>query len=147
MKLDMLLCNAAEIREGLIYILGAGWSSAAPQPTNMVLAGKLEVPWDQTNMEHTLSFELHNKDAQPALPILSHEQGSEPVFGDRLVRGDMKFNLGRPPHVRPGSSLDMPFVFNFGGVWLPEGGYVWQASVDGAIEKDWHISFTVRPQA
>jgi hypothetical protein len=117
----MLLCDAAESVGGKLYILGGGWSTLLRPnfPTNMALAVKLGVPWHETNRQITLRAELLTDDGQPV------ELDGNPVHAE----GQME--VGRPPGIRPGTSLDAPFVLNFGGVVLGPGGYVWQLTVDG----------------
>jgi Family of unknown function (DUF6941) len=117
----MLLCDAAESVGGKLYILGGGWSTLLRPnfPINMALAVKLSVPWHETNRQITLQAELLTEDGE-AVEI----EGNP-------VRAEGQMELGRPPGIRPGSSLDAPFVLNFGGVALGPGGYVWQLTVDG----------------
>jgi hypothetical protein len=117
----MMLCDAAESVGGKLYILGGGWSQVLRphQPTNMALAIKLGIPWTDANRPITLRAELLTEDGE-AVEI----EGNE-VFAE----GQME--IGRPPGLRPGSTLDAPFVLGFAGISLDPGGYVWQLRIDG----------------
>lgn len=116
----MLLCDAAQSIEGKLYVLGGGWSRmAAETPTNMSLAVKLSVPWSQANRPISVRASLFTEDGNPV------DLGAGPVE----ITGEIE--VGRPPGMVPGTSLDAPFVLNFPSVVLPLGGYVWQLDVDG----------------
>lgn len=120
----LLLCDAAESIGGKLYILGGGWSQIyTPNvPTNMALAVKLSIPWDKTNEPITVLASLLTEDGSPA------DLGVGPV----TAGGDIE--VGRPPGLKRGTPLDAPFVFNFAGIALPPGGYVWQLEIDGEVK-------------
>jgi hypothetical protein len=40
------------------------------------------------------------------------------------------FEVGQPPGLNPGTTLNTPMVFNVGGLALDAGGYVWELYVD-----------------
>lgn len=117
----MLLADAAESVGGKLYVLGGGWSVIlrSDTPTNMALGVKLGVPWHQTNRPIQLRASLLTEDGEPV------EVGGTTVFTEA------ELEVGRPPGVRPGTSIDAPFVLNFGGLALPAGGYVWELRIDG----------------
>lgn len=115
----MLLCDFAEAVNGKLYIMGGGWTTVLRPnfPTNMTLAVKLDIPWDQTNRKHTFRASLLSEDFQP----VPNDQG-EPI------EATGEFEVGRPPGTRPGSSLTMPFAIPFGAIPLSPGAYRWQLS-------------------
>jgi hypothetical protein len=118
----VLLCDAAEVSDGKLFILGGGWSLTGPGPFVHALAIKLEVPWDESNRVHRFSAELLNEDGDPIL------------FGDPPtgVKMESQFEVGRPPGMAPGTPLDLPMAVNLGALELPPGrGYWWSISVDG----------------
>jgi hypothetical protein len=121
MDVTMLLCDAAEAANGKLYILGGGWShlSAPNTPVDMALAVMVEVPWNRANEKHSLRATLVTEDSEPV------EIGGTPIA---LEAG---FEVGRPPGLSPGTTLNMPMVFNAGGLLLDKGGYVWELYVDG----------------
>lgn len=126
MDATMLLCDSAEAVNGKLYILGAGWSQLLMPdfPTNMALAIKIAVPWDQANERHRVVVMLNDADGNPV--ELPGPEGN-PV----AVRNEAEFETGRPPGLMPGTELDAPLVFNFQGIPLPAGAYVWVLEVDG----------------
>jgi len=117
----MLLCDAAEQQGGKLYILGAGWSTIhfSDVPVNMALAVKLAVPWDQANEAHRMKAALLTEDGEPV------DVGAGPVHAE----GDIE--VGRPPGLKRGTPLDVPFVLPFPNLVLPAGGYVWELEIDG----------------
>ena len=91
-------------------------------PVNVSLAILIEVPWDEANTQHTLRAYLLTEDGAPVAGPL----------GDPLsVEGD--FEVGRPPGVKPGSTLNSPLAINFNALSLDGGGYEWRLEVDGAL--------------
>jgi hypothetical protein len=119
----MLLCDAAEQVGGKLYILGGGWSIIwIPRvPINMALAVKIAVPWDQTNRPVRLKAMLMTADGEPV------------DFGEGPVEAGGEATVGRPPHVKPGTPLDLPFALTFAGIALEPGGYRWELEVDGKM--------------
>jgi hypothetical protein len=123
----MLLCDAAQSMGGKLYILGGGWSqiNAPNTPINMALAVKLSIPWDQANRPIPIKASLYDEDRREVIK-LGEEQTPVEVGGD--------VETGRPPGLKPGTSLDAPLVLDFPGVTLPPGGYEWVLEVDGDVK-------------
>jgi hypothetical protein len=117
----MLLCDYAEELGGKLYIMGAGWTLLRTpyQPSNMALAIKLSVPWHQANEPHNLIIRLVTEDGKP----VTNEQDEEVVLGGKV-------EVGRPPGIRPGSSLDLPLAAKVSGLVLEPGTYRWELEVD-----------------
>ena len=124
----MLLCDSAQAVNGKLYILGGGWSLIAKVVPrfNMSLAVKLTVPWSRSNEKIHFEATLVTDQGQ-AVQQEDAEGATNPVRAE----GDLE--LGRPPGLRPGTSLDATFVLNFEGLDLEVGGYVWQLLVDNAV--------------
>lgn len=116
-----MLCDAAEAVNGKFYILGGGWSIvfAPGVSTNVTLAVKLSVPWDQANQKHKVRASL--QDADGNIVNLG--------IGDVFAEGDVE--VGRPPGIKPGTALDVLFVLPFGGLAFEPGSYVWLLEVNG----------------
>jgi hypothetical protein len=131
MKLDAFLCNYAEIKDGLLTLVGAGVTHYRGNPPAIYLAGRIDVPWDQTNLDHVFKVELLNPDGESVTP------GG---FSEPLV-GEMHFQMGRPPGAKPGTSFAIPFVFPFFGLQLPTGQYILQLSINGDTKDDWPLVF------
>jgi hypothetical protein len=139
-KVTMLLADAAQASEGKLYVLGGGWSIRAAEPSPMALALKIDVPWDQANRPHTWSVELLSEDGQPVQV--------ETPDGGQPIRIEGSFEVGRPPGIREGASLDVPMAVSMAPFPLDGGrGFVWQLWVDGETRDEWRVSFSTRPVA
>lgn len=136
MKAVLLLADSAQAVAGKLYILGGGWSIIGPDPSPMALAAKIEVPWHETNKKHTLRLELVDSDGNGFIP----EGQDEPV----VLNAD--FEVGRPPGIKVGTPIDLPFAINLGPLPLmPDQRYEWRLWIDGDTADDWRAAFTVRP--
>lgn len=134
----MLLADAAQVVGGKLYILGGGWSLIGPDPTPMAIVLKIDVPWDQANVRHSLKLALLDDDGKPFIVPTP--------TGDRPVELTADFEAGRPPGLKPGTPLGVPLAINIGPLPLkPDTGYVWQCSVDDHTAEDWRLPFTTRP--
>ena len=121
MDVTLLLSDYAEAVNGKLYVMGGGWNIlfAPGQPVSMSVAAVLAVPWDRTNQQHDLSLSLLTDDGA-AVEIEGH-----------AVEVTGEFELGRPPGIKPGSSLNAPFVWTFAGLVLDAGGYEWKLEIGG----------------
>lgn len=138
MKVTMLLADYAQAINGKLYIMGGGWSITGPQPSQSALAIKIEVPWNDTNRNHTVKVELLDADYNPVL--VNTPAGNSPLV---LTGG---FEVGRPPGIIVGSPLDVPFAFNIAPIPLqPQSRYIWRLSIDGASDENWEVAFSTRP--
>jgi hypothetical protein len=139
MKVTMLLADAAQAADGKLYVLGGGWSICGPAPTPMALAIKIEVPWDQANVRHHCRIELVDGDGVQIL--VSAPDGSEQplVF-------ETDFEVGRPPGLKPGTSIDLPLAINIPPVPLPPAESLqWRLAIDDETDHDWVLAFRTRP--
>ena len=137
----MLLCDAAESVGGKLYIIGAGWSQilVPDHPVNMSLAVKLEISWHQANDPHRVVARLLNGDGEQVMLSGQDGEDGEPI----PVLNEVRVETGRPPGLAPGTNLDAPFVFNFQGLRLSAGSYVWELEVEGNVEA--RAAFRVGP--
>jgi hypothetical protein len=117
----VVLCDYAEAVNGKLYVMGGGWNVAfsGGQPMTVGLAILVVCPWDQTNRRHELSVQLLTSDGEPV------------SVQEREVGFSAGFELGRPPGIKPGTSLNAPFAWNLQGLPLPIGEYEWKLSIDG----------------
>lgn len=117
----MLLCDAAEEVGGKLYILGGGWGTInrPDSPVNVAVAVLIAVPWNQANELHDIALRLMTAD------------GDQVEVDDQPVGAEGQFEVGRPPHVKAGTDLNVPLTFSFNGIFLPEGGYRFELSIDG----------------
>jgi hypothetical protein len=140
LKVAMMLADYAAVADGKLVIVGGGWSITGPTPAPFGIALKIEVPWDQANAKHKLRLELVDADGQPVL--VPKDEGIDQL----AMEGE--FEAGRPPGLKPGTSLDVMLAVIFPPQGIPAGGqYVWQLTIDGQTDQDWRLGFTTRPEA
>jgi hypothetical protein len=132
-KASLLLANAAETREGLLYILGGGWSLAGPDAFGGCVVVKIEVPWTYLGSDVDWRLELLDADDQP----VPHPDNGDPIAA---------YGRFRPEHAHvPHRPLDVSFVVPFGPLELEPGGrYLWALTVDGLQDDQWRVGFNVR---
>lgn len=120
----MLLCDAAQAVENKLYIIGGGWSQILRPdvPTPMAIAVKLGVPWDRANEVHHFRLYLITGDGDP----VPGPEG-EPV----AIEGDLE--VGRPPGLVRGTSLDAVMAVTVNGLALPADSYVWELEIGGTV--------------
>ncbi len=136
----MMLADSAQAVGGKLYILGGGWSITGPQPCPSAIAALIHVPWTETNRKHAVKVELLDEDYRPVL--LPTPQGEAPL----VIQGD--FEVGRPPGIAPGSSIEVPFAFSIPPLPLKPGGrFVWKMTIDGKGDDNWQVVFSTRPAA
>ncbi len=134
MRVTLLLCDAAQVVGGKLYILGGGWNllRARPgHPSPMALAMSVVVPWNATNERHVFRACLLNEDGQP---VMTPDQKPLEIGGE--------FELGRPPGTKPGASFNVPLAIQI-AFPLEPGSYRWEVAMDGTTMAE--ESFTVVP--
>jgi hypothetical protein len=137
-KVTMMLCDAAQVAEGKLFILGGGWSMIGPAPTPSAIALKIEVGWNEAEIPH--HWELFLQDQDGADVTVETPEGPRPVE----VRGD--FQVGRPPGVPEGSPVDVTLAINLGPLPLqPASRFTWRLTIDGESDEAWTLSFSTRP--
>lgn len=141
MEAVVLLANAAEANQnGLVNALGLGWSvTGTPTPPAAIVV-MMKVPWTDTNQQHDFCLKLVDADGQEVM------LGQNPQTGEvaplQLVG---QFEVGRPPGLPHGTSLDNALTINIGpGLPLVPGAiYQWRLEVNGSEVAA--QSFFVRP--
>jgi hypothetical protein len=136
MEVTMLLCDAAQAVGNKLYILGGGWSQIVRPdvPVPMAIAVKLAIPWDRANEVHHFRLYLITADGEPVMNPSNEEEAI-------AVEGDLE--VGRPPGLAQGTSLDSVFAVAFNGLPLPADGYVWELEIGGEVHG--RIPFRVGP--
>lgn len=128
----VILADRAEVLNGKLYMMGGGWDRLTladlSQPTGINFAVGLQIPWNFTNQELTLTLSVESEDGQG-------------VHGD--LRGSV--NVGRPPDAIPGQSFH--FVLAAGApIKFPQyGGYRVVAAV-GDGDPNQMIFYIVSPR-
>lgn len=118
----IILCDFAEVINGKLYIQGGGWSRlnlnvVAGQGVSVYIAGKVLVPWTDTNQRRSLKVSLVDAD------------GAQVLIDEKPIAIDGEFEVGRPPGLPPGTEIDVPLSFRFEGVPIPPGRYRWELSI------------------
>ena len=137
-RATMMLCDAAQVADGKLYILGGGWSVTGPDPAPSAVAIKLEVDWHEAANPHHWELFLEDADGRPV--------GFETPEGSQVIeiRGD--FEVGRPEGVPAGTPIDLPLAINLGPLPLNPGArYTWRFTLDGESDESWSLGFTTRP--
>jgi len=120
----MMLCDAAQVADGKLYVLGGGWSLIGPDPMPSAIAMKIDVDWTEVDRPHHWELFLNDEDGQPVI--------AETADG--------------PQAVPPGSPVDVALALNFGPLPLqPESRYSWRLAIDGESADDWVLAFSTRP--
>ncbi len=137
----MLLCDYATVSEGKLFVSGGGWSVASPGRLGGWLALLLGIPWRQANTKIHLSLtlcELGGSDVEPR----RDEHASE----FRLpVRMEAEVEVGRPPGLPDGVTLDAPMAFPMPPVELGPGRqFEWVLKVDNEGRPEWRYPFMTR---
>ena len=111
-----MLCDFAEVLNGKLYTMGAGWSKFLLVPerkvVNISIAGVIYVPWDQTNLKDTITLALFDEDGK----LVENHDGKK-------IQYEGPFEVGRPPGTIKGTELDVPFAFRFEQILLTAGRY------------------------
>ena len=134
MRVTLLLCDAAQVQGGKLFVLGGGWNIALKRgdlPVPMALAINILVPWNATNERHKFVACLLTEDGEAV-----NSPDGKPVE----IKGE--FEMGRPPGIKPGTSLKAPMAIQV-ALPLALGAYKWELSVDGTVLAE--ESFTVMP--
>lgn len=135
----MMLCDAAQVAAGKLFILGGGWSITGPDPAPSAIAIKIDVDWHEVGTPH--HWELFLVDADGREVRFDSPEGSQAIE----IRGD--FTVGRPEGVPEGTPADLSLAINLGPLPLPPGGrYTWRFTVDGEADAAWSLAFTTRPE-
>lgn len=132
-SVQMILCDAAQVADGKLYIIGGGWNMTESANPIMAIAILVTVPWSMTNRKFRWSLELMDED------------GNNVMAGEteRPVMFEGGFEVGRPPGLKPGVSFNLPLALNSIGTPLqPDRAYRWELKIDGNPEAD--VTFYTR---
>lgn len=137
MKTTILLADFAQVIGGKFYIMGGGWSIRSPQPIPTAIAIKIEVPWNEANKKHNMKLELVDEDYRPV--TISTTDGDKPIA---LIS---EFEVGRPPGLLQGVSIDFAVAFNIPPITLPPGKrFIWKLKIDDDPNDDHQVAFSTK---
>ena len=138
-KVTMLLCDAAQVSDGKLYILGGGWSMTGPDPVPSAVALKIDVDWHEAETSHHWELFLEDADGRPVL--METADGTQPVE----VRGE--FTVSQPQGIPEGSPIDVALAVNLGPIPLAPGTrFAWRLTIDGEALPGASLGFTTRPR-
>jgi hypothetical protein len=137
MRVRLILATSAEVREGMLFMLGGGFTQIGPQPQPFAITGIIEVDWEETNRRRKLEVLLEDEDGQAVMV-------PTPV-GEQPFKIATEFDVGRPPGESPGISFNMPIAIMVAPLpWIPGKRYVVKFIIDGTTMDQ--VAFRVRPQ-
>jgi hypothetical protein len=134
----MMLCDAAQVSDGKLYVLGGGWSMTGPDPVPSAIALKIDVGWHEADRTHHWELFLEDADGRPVMV--------ETPEGEHAVEWRGELTVGRPQDIPEGSPIDVAMAINLPPLPLTPGTrYAWRMAIDGDSQTDWVLGFTVRP--
>lgn len=139
MEAHVLLADFAQTdASGKVNALGLGWSvTTSPTPAQSVVV-MFRVGWDETNDKHKFVLSLLNADGH-------HAVSAPGPFGTQPLQVEGEFEVGRPPGLPKGSSVDHALAVNVGpGLPLAPGRYEWRLKIDDREQETWTAAFAVR---
>lgn len=133
LRVNMLLCDAAQASNGKLFVLGGGLSVVGPKAQPLALAIHVTVPWDRANISHAWKLDLVDEDGRPA------------TVGENPVSVTGRFEAGRPAGMRAGTPLGVALAINLTALRLTPGvGYSFVFEVDGESPPGWRCQFYMR---
>lgn len=140
MRATLLLAEAAQVADGKLFVLGAGWSQIGAGPSQMAVAILIEFNATEAGGDHHFELFLTDSEHQPV--FTESPAGSMPVE----VRGDASVQL--PDGFDPRLPVPWPIAVNVPGITLrPATGYQWNLVVDGHSAPEWILAFRTAPAA
>lgn len=136
MRVTLLLCDYAQVANGKLTAVGAGWTLTSPLTTHAV-GILVDVPWDLANVRMAWRLELRDADGQ----LVTQPAVDGPVG----VQAGGQIEVGRPVGIAPGTPIPVCLAIPVHGVALaPESRYTWEFSLDGQTRDDWVLRFGTR---
>ena len=116
-----MLANHAEAINGLLYMVGGGWTDhrrhmvpgQPSPPSSFSIALSVFTPWGETNKPVDLNVSVEDDD------------------GAVLFKVDTKLVTGRPPQIPPGAGQHVPMAINAVIGFPKQGGYRVVVKLDG----------------
>jgi hypothetical protein len=117
----LILADRAEAVKGKLYMMGGGWDriwvTDFAQPQRISLAVGILVPWNATNVSHSLAIRIETQD------------------GNELAALGLNFNAGRPPTIGQAESQRVVLAFELVLALPAPGTYAIKAFVDNEESK------------
>lgn len=136
MHVTAFLADHAQVADGKLNVIGAGWThtNAGQEALPFAIGLIVEVDYNETNLGWTIELRLLDEDGRPGGP-----SGNDHV----ITQPELKF--GRPPNLKSGERQRASFALNHGpAAWLkPDHGYVWEVRLNDRLEQ--RLGFRTRP--
>jgi hypothetical protein len=129
----LILANHVEAINGMLYISGGGWTELYRQllpdgripSSHLGVGASVAIPWNETNIPHRLAVQIEDED------------------GAVILRAEVALNVGRPPHLSPGTEQHVVLAMPADITFPHSGGYRVVLNLDDEGDtKLWN--FTVR---
>jgi hypothetical protein len=145
MEIDAMLCDHVQAAENKLFVSGGGVmrSWVSPQPPHVIMVGVaavVRVPYIATNQAHTLTITLIDEDGNGVSPFVP-----EGMPDPGPIRGELSFNLGRPPGLSPGEAQPYCLAANFNIGLRQLGGYTFELAIDGSKVKELSLRVAAAP--
>lgn len=75
---------------------------------------------------------------------MAHAVEVPTLFGPQPLQVEMDFEVGRPPGLVRGSTIDHALALNIGGLPLQPGRYEWRLQIGDEQRDNWRAPFLVR---
>jgi hypothetical protein len=112
---QVLLADFAQAdATGKVNALGLGWSVTGTPIPNHAVVIMLKVGWDEANTPRHLTLSLLTADGAHAVDV-------QTPFGPQSLQVEMDFEVGRPPGLLRGSTIDHAVAINVGSLPLQPG--------------------------
>ena len=133
MNSNMFLADFAQVSDGKLTVVGAGWTQRTTDPAPTAIGGIVHVDWSPQSQSHQLLFELIDEDGYPVI-----DPSGVPV------RVEVQLEVDNSLTAVQGSPTSVPIALNFGPLPLAPGhGYEWVLSVDGTVVENGRLPFQV----
>lgn len=135
MEIDAFLADSAESVQGKLYAIGIGWNSIVARgfpfsQSRISLGITVQVPYTETNEQHTLAVHLEDEDGRRKQLGVSGQEGA-PIAELRS-----SFTVGRPAGLPAGDAQLISFAMNFDQLPFESPGmYNWVISIDDSAAK------------
>lgn len=134
-RATMMLCDHAQVAEGKLFISGGGWSETFTPTRPSAVALLLHVPWGEANRRIKFALRLIDADGNPVV-----QPGTAGDVVPVVAEGELE--VGRPPGLPEGTTLEAPFAINLPPMLLaPRQQFVWELSINNETRDDWSLTF------
>jgi hypothetical protein len=134
----LFLADYAQVADGKLTTVGAGWNTTGPGPAQFGVAVMIDWPWSEVGSHHTVKIELIDDDGQ----LVEFPQPEGP---DAPFQWTGTGPLIAAPGVEQGSRIVQTLALNVAGLPLPAGGrFEFRMEIDDEADAEWFAAFSTR---